>query len=247
MKLVEGFRICLLFLILTGLVQEPCMGNSIPICPYPKVVFFDDFDNGNYDGWTVERLHGNAAGAAVLAPDVVLSPEGYSVRGTGSGYGTGSFITHPVNLEDIVEVCIEMRAKSGPQTPNHASTYLLDGQDLYQGMVYGEGNRKADFLVGSPTEYLYRHDIGDRAYEWHTFAWCRDSEGWWSLCIDGILEAEDFAQDLQITSFDHVELLLHRNQSEIEWVRVTVPEPGTLLLLGLGGLGLLRKRRRQED
>jgi len=190
------------------------------------VLFFDDFDDGNYSGWTVTDIRG---AADVRAPDVVASPEGYSVRGTGSGYQPdwSCYLARPISLPNAREISIEVRARSGPAWPNAASACLFDGQDSYQGMVYGESNRKADFLVYvGPGEYVYRHDIGDRAYDWHTYAWTRDSEGWWSLSIDGVVEAADFRQNLEITSLDHVELVLHRDQSEIEWVRISgVAEP----------------------
>lgn len=190
-------------------------------------VFFDDFDDGNYDGWTVADFMGESD---VRSPDVVLSPEGYSVRGTGSGYQPdwACCIVHPINLQNAREVCIEMRARSGSQSPNAVNAVLLDGQDFYAVRDYGEGNHTADWTrhKGTLPNDEYRYSIGERAHSWHTFAWCRDSDGWWSLSIDGVTEVSNFRQDLLITSFDNVELHLHRDQSEIEWVRISaVPTP----------------------
>jgi hypothetical protein len=106
--------------------------------------------------------------------------------------------------------------------PNEADIYLYSGLDHYFVRVYGESNRTADWrrLINGQV-VQYRHSIGDRAHTWHTYAWTRDSDGWWSLSIDGINEALNFRQDLSITSFDYVELSLHRNQSEIEWVHIS--------------------------
>jgi hypothetical protein len=78
------------------------------------VLFYDNFDDGDYDGWKVMEVSGTAPD--VRAPDMVLSPEGYSVRGTGSGYHPdwGNFIACPINLQNVIELCIEIRARSGP-------------------------------------------------------------------------------------------------------------------------------------
>jgi len=68
---------------------------------------------------------------------------------------------------------------------------------------------------------IFPTSIGNLAYEWHDFAWSRDSNGWWSLSIDGQIQAANFYQDNQLTSFDKVGLHILRNQSEIEWVRIS--------------------------
>jgi hypothetical protein len=81
-----------------------------------------------------------------------------------------------------------VRAKSGPAYPNEATAFLRSGADLYRFVDYGEGDTDAYWTsyIGG-TEYNYRYDIGNWAYEWHTFGWMRDSSGWWSLAIDGVL------------------------------------------------------------
>jgi len=70
---------------------------------------------------------------------------------------------------------------------------------------------------------------------WHDFAWCRDADGWWSLSIDGAVVWEDFARDSQLTSFDTISLHILRDQSEIEWVRISTPTPSYLNLLSPNG------------
>lgn len=60
---------------------------------------------------------------------------------------------------------------------------------------------------------------------WHDFAWTRDVDGWWSLSIDGQEVWHNFCQDNRLTSFDPIGIHVLRNQSEIEWVRISVSEP----------------------
>lgn len=242
MKSGNGFRVGLVLLVFVSVCPSMSLASL-------SVLFYDNFDDGDYSGWTVENR--TVAGTPVQAPEVVMSPEGYSVRGTGSGYHPdwSCFITHPINLQNVQEIRIELRAKSGPQWPNEADVYLLSGQSGYSGGDYGESNQLAHWRRLQGTDFIvdeYCYPIGQMAYEWHTFAWTRDWDGWWSLSIDGGMEASNFWQNLAITSFDHVEIQLHRDQSEIEWVRISgniIPEPATLLLFGLGAVGLRRKRR----
>ena len=202
-----------MLVLLSGMVSRAWAG--LP------VLLYDDFDDGDYSGWTVTDIRG---AADVRAPDVVASPEGYSVRGTGSGYHPdwACYLARPISLQNARNICIEMRARSGPAWPNAVTVDLFDGQDFYAIRDYGESNHTADWMRRKDGQWVdYRHPIGERAHEWHTFAWTRDSDGWWSLSIDGVVEAANFRQDLEITSFDHVELELHRDQSEIEWVRIS--------------------------
>jgi len=186
-------------------------------------VFFDDFDDGNFDGWSATHP---TTGDPATPPDVVLSPEGYSLRGVGSGYshdpGLNVLLTRPLLITNVGELKIEMRAKSGPQWPNQAKVQLFSGSDYYSGTAYGEGNQTAWFRSGiNGVEYDHLYSIN--ANVWHDFAWTRDADGWWSLSIDG-QEVADFPQDDPLpllTSFDQVTLHILRNQSEIEWVRIS--------------------------
>jgi hypothetical protein len=128
-----------------------------------------------------------------------------------------------VSLSNVGELAIEFRAKSGPQWPNQAQLWLVSGKNIYIVHDYGESNKRADWLisVNGQTQYEFNYSIGNLAYEWHDFAWSRDGNGWWSLSIDGQIQAADFYQDNQLTSFDKVGMHIVRNQSEIEWVRIS--------------------------
>ena len=192
-----------------------------------SVLLFDDFDDGDYDGWSATQPE---TGEPVTPPDVVSSPEGYSLRGVGSGYsqdpGSYVWLTYPLLISNAGELKIEMRAKSGPQWPNSAWVYLISGADKYYFGDYGEGNQWAQFCSSVNSQnYYYNHPIN--ANVWHDFAWTRDADGWWSLSMDGQVEAPNFHQDNQLTSFEPIGVQVFRNQSEIEWVRISggVSEP----------------------
>ncbi|HUU93293.1 MAG TPA: PEP-CTERM sorting domain-containing protein [Phycisphaerae bacterium] len=208
------------------------------------VLLYEDFDDGDFDGWAVQ--HPYSPSGSSLTPDIVSSPEGYSIRGVGSGYGSleAAYLVRPVAMNNIAALSIEMRAKSGPSWPNMAGVWLLNDTQWYRPLDYGESSKAAALNVnlGAGDQYPGWHYIGNRAYEWHTFGWNRDSSGWWSLRIDGQMEAENFWQDTTLSSFNKIALEVTRNQSEIEWVRVT-PEPATLTLLAAGLLFLRRRRK----
>ena len=71
-------------------------------------VFFDNFDDGNYNGWSVIYPQ---TGDPAEAPDVVSSPEGYLIRGVGNGYsgpGLNVYISQPLSISNSSELKIEM-------------------------------------------------------------------------------------------------------------------------------------------
>ncbi len=243
----DEMKFCKCFKIYLALVVFTLLCPSMSWATW-QVVFYDDFDDGNYDGWSVTYPK---TGDPAEAPDVVEwdpinYPGKYSIRGVGSGYsgsGLNVYISQPLSISNSSELKIEMRAKSGPELPNSAQLFLLNGTDTYGFLDYGESAQKAS-LVDPQGVW---HDYPINANVWHNFAWTRDADGWWSLNIDG-LNIDDEPewvnfQDNQLTSFDQISLHLLRNQSEIEWLSVSVPEPATILLLGLGGLILRRKYR----
>ena len=215
MEFLKSSKICVALVTFILLCSSMCWGD----CDW-SVLLFDDFDDGDYDGWSVTDHIGNPA----EEPNVVPSPEGYSLRGVGSGYsqtpGLNVQISRPLLLSNVSELKIEMRAKSGPEWPNQAQVTLFNGDDFYRVVDYGESNQWAQFhsCINSQN-YWYNHPIN--ANVWHDFAWTRDCDGWWSLSIDGQEEAPNFHQDNQLTSFDTITIVLLRNQSEIEWIRIS--------------------------
>ena len=216
MKLANALKIALVLLVFALL----CQGISWASLP---ILFFDNFDDGNFDGWSPTYP---TTGDPATPPDVVSSPEGYSLRGVGSGYsndpGLTVLLSHPVSLNNVGELAVEFRAKSGPQWPNQAQVWLVSGKNLYRVLDYGESNKFVDWTsYVNGQDHNFSYSIGNLAYEWHDFAWSRDGNGWWSLSIDGQIQAANFYQDNQLTSFDKVGLHIVRNQSEIEWVRIS--------------------------
>ena len=195
-----------------------------------EVLFFDDFDDGDWDGWIVQHP---ADGGATSPPDIVPSPEGYSIRGVGSGYyqpGLSTHIVHPVSISNVEELTIEMRAKSGPSWPNEAAVAIRGGQDYYRLVDYGElgENEVAELRAGAGgTHYVYRYPIGSLAFEWHDFKLTRDAAGVWALTIDdGLVDVPSFGWAPEVVDFDRVSIEPLRNQSEVEWIRISgVPEP----------------------
>lgn len=223
MKRSNALKICLVFVGFIFFCPNMSWGD-LPI------LFFDDFDDENYDGWS---LTSPTSGNPTNPPDVVPSPQGYSLRGVGSGYsqdpGLNVGLTHPFSVTNVSEIKIEMRAKSGPQWPNQVVVYIVSGSDYYYVRDYGElgENETADWYSWvDGSEQNYRKYIGSQSFEWHDFAWTRDADGWWSLSMDDVVVWENFGQDNQLTSFDKIGIHLLRNQSEIEWVRISgISEP----------------------
>jgi hypothetical protein len=206
-------------------------------------LLYDDFDDGDYNGWTVENPYGPPG--ATLTPAVFASPEGYSIKGVGSGYGSpeAAYLVKPVSLADYTEICLEMRARSGVLAPTHSTVALFSGDDYYDLYDYGENEvaMTRSSVDGTISEQL--HSLAD-PHEWHDFAWCRDADGLWSLSIDGTPAATDFVQETSLTSFDAAALTVTRQYSEIEWVRIGgVPEPATLALVAAGVAGIVVRRR----
>ncbi len=190
-------------------------------------LFYDDFDDADFAGWSaVDPL----TGAPTAAPDVVASPEGFALRGIGSGYGQDpaltAMLTRDLPTGNLGELRIEMRAKAGPDRPNAAQVQLLNGSEYYTGidnaMDGWDPNDKADWNSWvDRIAQQYSYGIANPPGAWHDFAWVRDAEGQWSLFIDGQLKAAGFRMDNQLRSFTKVALSLLRNQSEIEWIAIS--------------------------
>ncbi|MCY2953596.1 MAG: hypothetical protein NTU53_16695, partial [Planctomycetota bacterium] len=182
--------------------------------------FFDDFDDGNAEGWT-------AVNQAGVRPGVVGSPEGYALRGVGKGEGGAvtERLVRRLGLANATEVSVEMRARAGAGAGNVAEVFLLAGTSVAEGMHYwmwdrGESAMNADWIVGN-YDYVYNYEMGDMAYGWHDYKWWRDGQGWWSFSIDGELKGNRVRGDVQWISFENLAVGVGRDESEIEWVKVT--------------------------
>lgn len=73
-------------------------------------LFYDDFDDGDFIGWSaVHPVTGNP----MTAPDIVTSPQGYSLRGVGSGYTGASetSLSQDFSVSNVGELEIEVRSK----------------------------------------------------------------------------------------------------------------------------------------
>lgn len=225
----NGFKMVLLLLAVVCLFQNTCQAQFVE-------VLYDNFDDGNYDGWSVFNY---ISSEAIQPPPMVPSPEGYAVGGLG-GYGSLiCVISQPIDLQDATEICIEVRAKSARRMPCHPTVFLGNGyiytSNAYYVRDYGEYRPEAQWFwfthpePGQPQieEGYWIYPAGGIPYDWHTFKWCRDADGWWSLEIyadDGsppVVAIANFAQDLQITSFEWVQIVCFGDQSAVEWVRIS--------------------------
>ncbi len=232
-----------------GLASFVLLGARTAHADLPEL-FYDDFDDGDYDGWVDDSPYFDIFAAPALLP----SPEGYAVWGVGQGYGQddglSTALSHPLNLSNVAELAIEMRAITGPGWPSVAQVDLYQGtQDYYGGFVQGEGERQTAFLImedGAGDQWTYTYGLGDEAYNWHDYRWERNADGWWSFYLDGSLISANYHQHNEFINFDWIELYPLRNEAAIEWVRIrgnVIPGPGSVSSLWFAALLLTTRRR----
>ncbi|OHB61802.1 MAG: hypothetical protein A2Y76_08090 [Planctomycetes bacterium RBG_13_60_9] len=203
-----------------------------------SAVPYDNFDDGNYDGWTVGD---HVWSPVVNPPPVFSSPQGFAVAGV---WPKVTGIMHPLSVTDAMEVSFEMRATSGPSVD--ADMLLWSELNYPTGAVY------AGYSYQGTARFVIRYDGIERLFDygggsltgWHDFKWARDAEGWWSFYLDGSNIHPNFVQDSRLTSFISVDI--GTPNAQVEWVRVSaVPVPGAVLLgaIGLGCANCLLRRR----
>lgn len=227
---------------------------ATPLYATTVVVFYDNFDDGNTDGWSLAGIPGRDGGA----PDIIPSPEGYALSGrnTSPHQPNTDNLNHPLSISNATELTIEMRARSAGYWTSSCYVQLYSGTDYltsayYEGADYGE-IESAQFSRYNPAiQFWFREFLGSTTHEWHDYKWARDSEGWWSLLVDGQMESANFVQDAGLISFDGISLNPSRVGSEIEWVRVSanpVPEPISLVsgMIGFACLGRYLRHRRTD-
>lgn len=102
-----------------------------------RILLHDNFDEGDYDGRRVDTGWPSCV-QYLVEPEVVVSPEGYAVRGIGSGYGISPCPSIMCDLpaNSGTELKIEVRAKSGSNAPNSADLILWSGDSGYRFIGY---------------------------------------------------------------------------------------------------------------
>jgi hypothetical protein len=197
-------------------------------------VFVDSWIDGDWYDWSVSSAYSET----LVGPDVVTGGEDNVLRGVGQGYqppddpGLRCGISHVLSLQDAQRVRVEYRARSGVQWPNNVIATLTNS----------DGERSMFRLMGESTHYSAQtlnlgwwsvgeeNDhwldppvyIGDAAEEFHTYAWERDDVGWWFIYMDNVLVRRISPGHGVITNFDAIEVRPLRNQTEIDWVRVSI-------------------------
>ena len=210
-------------LAIAGMIVLTACGASCTTRSRPRVVLYDDFDDGNYDGWSVQDPRGyNDPPASPRIVQIASDPDNYAIAAKGTGE---SQVFYPVTIDDGLQVCVEMRAKATRTT----AVWLCRGVDFYQMQNYGERDwAYMNKHVDNAEANLVTHHIATDPEEFHLLAFSRDREGWWSLTLDGILVKKNFARDTSLTSFDGVSLMLRPMGMDegamIDWVRVSILE-----------------------
>ena len=233
--------------VLFGIMLSISQASATP-CDLQELLS-DDFEDG-YDDWTVGTLYGWLEDR-VQAPLLVPSPQGQAIGSQGSPGWDGVHIYQALPPNDGNCFKLEYNAKSAAGGYRSVQISLWEGDQNYEFWDYGEANQRAQMLYfpgpGNSFEEIMRHPLGQAAFEWHTFTWERDADGWWSLGIDGQPAATNFAQDTRLTSFEYVQVMMQAGSgSAVDWVSFSaVPEPSAFILAVFGFLGLLAFRRRK--
>lgn len=168
-----------------------------------------------YNGYVVGPIQGNLNG---VTPLTVICNDYADTSYLGSSWG--------VNISTIPTLEFAMYAQTGPPTAGQLANYEMASMLLWQ--MNQPGNQNGDAIGGLNFAIwnLFNPavpDPGTSAY-WVSWAQAQDRSAW------------DYSNVRVYTDVDTVD---PHNQEFLGGSAVPVPEPGTGILFGLGGMGLL--------
>ncbi len=181
--------------------------------------FYDNFDDNDLGDWNTDPKPCTTCEKPVISGGII--------SGKYSGYyGVDPYtnwMIKPISADD--SFTLELRAASGPQQPNTVHIHLLAPSYTggttkgYDFMVYGENAKRLELWRDSTR--LGTYNVGSAIHDFHDYKLSRDSAGNWRLWIDGVEKQHSFAADATYTSFGFLAVNLHRDQSKLDWIRLS--------------------------
>ncbi len=243
MKFGNVFKICLALVVFTLLCPSMPSG-------YCTEVFYDDFDGTALDKskWSL-FVDENGEGQWPYVADGLLHSQGYHTRidsipaFPAPEMGQSVMALARIRLAGDYHkfgFAVNPTERAGPITG-----YYFDTMGFEEGGGGCEPNYVHALAWSNPGDRFLDVKIPVKWYEFHEFAIERTpSEVIYSIDGHKVAQVEDaFGGALPPVGVwnDHYVLML------TDWVEVSqIPEPATLLLLGLGGLALRRINRRER-